>query len=194
LLAVAAANADGTLAQYSGRGDILAPGSVYLIPEWRYHYDDAQRLARTGRHAQARALYERSLAVEANGESEYQIGVLELNANQVDEGIARFRRAIQLRPDLAEAHAMLGAAFILKGDFPHAQRALRESLDLYPDRPELSDFRAQAHFNLGLALTLLGRYDEAKESYQAVQQIARDYQGLDKAIADMEQRRLSHGK
>ena len=160
----------------------MAPGSVMFVREWRYHYDEGQTLARAGRYDEARERYERALAAEPNAESEYQLGVLDLHGDAVDSAIARFRKAIQLNPGIAEAHAMLGAALLLKKDYRRAERALREALNFFPDIPEAARARAGTHYNLGQALVAMDRLDEAREQFLAARRLQPDHAGAAEAL------------
>lgn len=70
------------------------------------------------------------------------------------EALAAARRAGDLDPDLAEAHASLGIAQALRGEGPEAAARLRRSLELNPSY-------AEAYAWLGWLEDLLGRPEEA---------------------------------
>ena len=75
------------------------------------------------------------------------------------EAIALYGRAVELRPDYAEAHNNLGNALGEAKRFEEAAASLRRAADL---RPEL----APIHTNLGLALGRLKRFEEAAVSHR----------------------------
>lgn len=81
----------------------------------------------------------------------------------VEESIARaapmVERALELDPQLAEAHASRGFLDRLRNDSAGAERALRRALELNPDYP-------MAHAWLGLTLTDLGRLREARAEFE----------------------------
>ncbi len=83
-------------------------------------------------------------------------------AGRVDEAIAHYRRAVEIRPDYAIAWNSLGLALARKGDAADGEQALRKALTLKPGYWE-------ALANLGLALASEKRYDEAEaELEQAI--------------------------
>ena len=60
-----------------------------------------------------------------------------------------YRRALELKPDYAEAHTNLGAAFMDQGKLEEAVACCRRALELKPDL-------AAAHNNLGLPSSTRG--------------------------------------
>ena len=73
---------------------------------------------------------------------------------KLDEAVACYRRALELRPDYAEAHNNLGVAFKDQGKLDEAVACWRRALELEPDY-------AEAHGNLGVAFKEQGKLDEA---------------------------------
>jgi tetratricopeptide (TPR) repeat protein len=80
-------------------------------------------------------------------------------SGQLDEAIEKYRRALDLKPDYAEAHNNLGNALGEAKRFEEAAASLRRAAELRPDL-------APIHSNLGLALARLGRFEEAAESHR----------------------------
>jgi tetratricopeptide (TPR) repeat protein len=81
--------------------------------------------------------------------------------------------AIAAAPGVARADASLGparrilghgVALVVQGDYADGEKLLRESLRLEAGLPE-------AHYNLGVALKHLGRYDEAIAEYDQAEQM-----------------------
>ena len=64
-------------------------------------------------------------------------------------------RALELDPDLAQAHASMGLIAFREYDWPAADRSLRRSIELKPDYPE-------AHLWYALGLSYRGRLREAR--------------------------------
>lgn len=87
---------------------------------------------------------------------------------KADEAVAYFRKALSLRPELAELHNNLGCAQIDLGGFSAAATSLRQALALKPDYPE-------AHNNLGLALENLDDAPRALASYRQALQLKTGY-------------------
>lgn len=77
-----------------------------------------------------------------------------------------FQQAIQLDPDLAEAHFRLGLSYEALNKAEEAEAEYKKAVDSYrkylDDHPE--DF--EAHYNLGQAYANLHRYSEAVREYR----------------------------
>jgi len=185
LLTVGATDASGQAADYSGAGTVYAPGTARFQKAWSYYYDQGQALARSGQVPQARRAFEASLAAQANAESEFQLGVLDLSDGKPQASISQFDKAIQLNPRLAEAHEMRGAALMLLGDYESAEEALRTSLALYPQDVTPTSRLAGAHFNLAQTLNQLDRPAEARAQLETVKALMPDYPRLEAALADL---------
>ena len=81
---------------------------------------------------------------------------------KVDQAIAVYREAIQINPDLAEAHFNLGNILFAQGDNEEAIAEYRQAIRAKPDL-------AGAHFSLGNILLAQGNADEAiAEYHQAI--------------------------
>jgi len=80
-------------------------------------------------------------------------------AGRLNEAIALYKRAIETRPDYAEAHNNLGNVLGEAKRHEEAAASLARAAEL---RPEL----AAIHSNLGLALARLGRFEEAAASHR----------------------------
>ncbi len=87
---------------------------------------------------------------------------------KMDEAIAQFQKALEIKPDFAEACYNLGGAFFQKGDVDEAIAQCQKALQIKPDY-------AEAHNNLGNALLQKGRVDEAITHFQKALQIIPDY-------------------
>ena len=87
-----------------------------------------------------------------------------------DEAVACFRRALELKPDYAEAHYNLGNALKDQGKLDEAVACYRRALELKPDF-------AEAHNNLGIVLSDQGKPDEAIACYRRALELKPDYAG-----------------
>ena len=72
----------------------------------------------------------------------------------MDEAITHYQKALQIKPDYAEAHINLGNALLKKGGVDEAISHYQKALQINPDY-------AEAHINLGNALIKKGSVDEA---------------------------------
>ena len=98
----------------------------------------------------------------------HQAGSALLAQGQFDEAIACFRRAIQSKPDLREAHSHLAAALHAQGNLGSAVESYRAALKLKPDDAVLCN-------SLGNALWILGKLNEAYICYRQAIALRPDY-------------------
>jgi tetratricopeptide (TPR) repeat protein len=166
-------------------------------------FQKALALHQRGQLAAAQALYAQVLgAVPRHFDSLHLLGLTFVQAGQPRKGADMIRRALALRPDVAEAHYNLGNALLTLGQPGDALAALRTAISLNPvdaqyhleagnalqelKRPDaaLAEFDAalrldpqlaEAHNNRGIALKDLGRPDEALASYDAALGLRPDY-------------------
>lgn len=89
----------------------------------------------------------------------------ELEGSAPDQAIEAYQRALELDPELADAHVNLGRLLHMAGEKGRAEPHYREAVRLNADDPT-------PHFNLGVLLEELGRKDEAVLAYK--QAILRD--------------------
>lgn len=88
-------------------------------------------------------------------------GVDMLKAGRVDRAIALFEESLRFNPNLAETHANMGTALLLRGDLEGAANHLRKALELQPTY-------VQARYNLGMVAHRRGAASEAVEHFEAV--------------------------
>ena len=81
-------------------------------------------------------------------------GALQQSPDSIDQAIAAYRRAVELRPDYRRAWEPLGGLYQKKGAWAEAIAAFREAVHLSPEE-------AGPHNNLGAVLHRGGRPDEA---------------------------------
>jgi protein O-mannosyl-transferase len=120
----------------------------------------------------------------------------------VDEGIAEYQKALEIRPDFEAVHNDLGLALAKRGRFDEAIAHHQAALKLNPDSPgghnslgaafggagrtdeaireykkaiELGPDLAEAYYNLGVISAGCRRFDEAIVWYQRAIQVNPDY-------------------
>jgi protein O-mannosyl-transferase len=110
-------------------------------------------------------LWTRTLACTTNNELAHYAFANDLyERGRLDEAIAQYQTALQIRPDYVEAHYNLGTALYDKGSVDEAIAQFQQALQFRPRSEE-------AHNNLGIALLQKGSLDEAITHFQAALQI-----------------------
>ena len=94
----------------------------------------------------------------------YETGC-ELESSSSEQAREAYEHALELDPEMSEAHVNLGRQLHLLGERGRAEPHYREAVKLDPDDPT-------PHFNLGVLLEELGRRDEAVHAYR--QAVLRD--------------------
>jgi tetratricopeptide (TPR) repeat protein len=116
---------------------------------------------RRGEHAEARRLFERSVAVSPrNAEAHLNIGVLLNKEGKTMEAIEHFRMAVEYLPQYERPHRELCAALTRVGILDEAIEQGEIAVKLEPEN-------AFAHLDLGSALARAGRVDEAEQQFRA---------------------------
>jgi serine/threonine protein kinase/Flp pilus assembly protein TadD len=102
--------------------------------------------------------------------------------DNLNEAEAASRKALELDPELAEAHAAGGLAFALKRDFPRARKEFEEAIRLNPKLYEAFYFYARTAFQSGELHKAAELYEQAAklnpDDYQAVSLLVGVYHGL----------------
>jgi Flp pilus assembly protein TadD len=88
-------------------------------------------------------------------------GILLCEQDQLDGGMAQFQKALEIDPNLTEAHYHLGNALARCGRLDEAVAQFRQALTIKPND-------ANVHNSLGAALQLQGKIDEAIVQFQRV--------------------------
>jgi rhomboid protease GluP len=85
-----------------------------------------------------------------------------LEAGDFDQAIARYKEALEIKPDLAAARNDLGVAYMRKGLHDEALAAFKQTVEVSQD----PGMRAMAHSNLGAIYLDKELYDEAITSFK----------------------------
>jgi TolB-like protein/Flp pilus assembly protein TadD len=98
--------------------------------------------------------FQQAIAKDPN----FALGYVGLADSNEDENrpqkLEYIRRALEIDPDLAEAHASLGYQLMCKQDWVASERELKRAQELNPNY-------AQAYAWNGIRMTMIGKYDEA---------------------------------
>jgi len=114
--------------------------------------------------------------------------------DNLNEAVAASKKALELDPELAEAHAASGLAFALRKDFANAQDEYERAIQLDPKLYEAYYFYARTLFQSGDLTRAAEMYEQAArlnpDDYQAVSLLVGVYHGLGReAEAESTQRR-----
>jgi serine/threonine protein kinase/Flp pilus assembly protein TadD len=116
--------------------------------------------------------------------------------DNLNEAEAASRKALELDPELAEAHAAGGLAFALKKNFDQARQEFEAAIRLDPKLYEAYYFYARTSFQRGDLIKAAALYEQASklnpDDYQAVSLLVAVYHGLGQGVeaASTEQRAL----
>ena len=99
------------------------------------------------------------VALVQRAQALYHRGNIEHDEGQLDQAAVSLRQAVQLVPELAEAHTNLGLVLQQQGQLAEAEACYRASL---AQRPE----SALVHYNLGTNLRAQGRPAEAERAFR----------------------------
>jgi TolB-like protein/Flp pilus assembly protein TadD len=102
--------------------------------------------------------------------------------DNLNEAEAASHKALELDPELAEAHAASGLAFALRKDFAKAQKEFERAIQLDPKLYEAYYFYARTSFQRGDLSRAAELYEQASrlnpDDYQAVSLLVAVYHGL----------------
>ncbi len=97
-------------------------------------------------------------AKENDPQYQYNLGLLYLNQNNVDEAMKYFNKSLSLNPNYHQAWNALGLAYSYKGDVEASVKAFEKCLALTPQFTE-------ARNNLGMLYQELGYLDRAEAEF-----------------------------
>ncbi len=95
-------------------------------------------------------------------------GIDKLNASRIDEAITLLKESVSIDPELAEANAQLGAAYLQNGEHELARSYLIRAIEIDPDF-------ADALYNLGLIAHREKELTEAVERFRQTVSLRPDH-------------------
>jgi Flp pilus assembly protein TadD len=121
------------------------------------------------RTSRARAILEQALAADPmSAEAWNELGGVELADGNPNAALDRYRKALEIKPDLSYALMNAAQACAQLGDNAGAERLFRRAL-------EVDGASAEAANGLGLALAKQDRLREAKQAFERAIEIRRNY-------------------
>lgn len=94
--------------------------------------------------------------------------------DQDEKALEAFQQAIQIDPDLAEAHFRLGLTFDALGQKQEAEAAYKKAIEKYKKHLQENSDDAEAHYNLGQTYAALSLYNEAVSEYRQATRLKSD--------------------
>jgi tetratricopeptide (TPR) repeat protein len=127
----------------------------------------------TGYWQNGETLFRHTLAVtESNYMAHYNLGNTLLQSGQIDNAIAQYQKALEIRLGFADAHFKLGVALAQKGQVDEAMVHYQKTLEIQPDH-------ADVLYNLGVILAEKGLTDEAIAHFRKALEIRPDFPNAD---------------
>jgi len=144
------------------------PGTFYSSLGDRSYFQYGLELSEQGFDTAALSTFEYVSKVDPTAITFYNLGTLYIKRGQSSQAKAAFDRALQLKPDYADASNSLGALLAQDGQVPAAIERFRAALQAKPDF-------ADALNNLGYALFQTGDTAQAYELYQKALTLQPDF-------------------
>ncbi|HYH08883.1 MAG TPA: protein kinase [Thermoanaerobaculia bacterium] len=118
-----------------------------------------------GRAGDAERMMRKALALRPDEAGLYsRYGAFCYRQARYEDAVTQFRKVVELTPELAHAHSDLGGALLARGRNDEALVAFERSLAINPTPAGWS--------NLGTIQFFLGRYDDARKSYERATELA----------------------
>ena len=94
--------------------------------------------------------------------------------DQDTEAAEAFQAALQLDPDLAEAHFRLGLSYEALGKSEEAEAEYKKAVASFKKYLDQNENDSEAHYNLGQTYAGLGQYSEAIREYRVATRLKDD--------------------
>jgi Tfp pilus assembly protein PilF/peroxiredoxin len=143
-------------------------GRLYGIPGRRNSLQLGLELVEQGIEAPALVAFERAARGTPNAFTLYSLGTLYMKGGQSGKARSAFERALELKPDFAEASNGLGALLGQGGNLPGAIARFQAALAATPHYPDALN-------NMGYALLQSGRDAEAYPLFQKALELQPDF-------------------
>jgi tetratricopeptide (TPR) repeat protein len=161
---------------------LLALGSLALFSKWRRGSAilvivavliiiglAAKSYAETTFWRDSETLWNRTFVNTSNNYVAHNnLGGTLIKKGRVDEAVVHLQKALEIRPDYADAYTNLGHASATKREWADAATSYRAAIRLWPNY-------AKAHNSLAVSLAALGQTDEAIEQFHEALRLNPDY-------------------
>ncbi len=141
--------------------DVASYTTIALV----YYFEAAERGFEKAKLELAQLACDQASKVNDKAAQPYNVlGMVLLGKKNVTAGLANFRKAVELDPNLAEGWMNIGAVTLSFRDYAGAEAAFRKVIALQPNNVE-------AIVGLGVALRGAKKFDEAEAQYKAAEKI-----------------------
>jgi Tfp pilus assembly protein PilF/peroxiredoxin len=144
------------------------PGTFYATLSDRNYFQYGLELSEQGFDTAALSAFEHVAQADPSAITFYNLGTLYMKGGRAAQAQGAFERALQLKPDYADANNSLGALLAQSGQVPAAIERFRAALQAKPDF-------ADALNNLGFALFQSGDAAQALDLYQKALTLQPDF-------------------
>ena len=150
-------------------------GSLALTacgPTVKGHFQEGNEFFEAMQFAEAAEEYEKALELEPdNVDVMSNLGVTYYRLGELDKAVEIYTKAIAVAPEDADIRSNLAAAYVQKQEPGGTTDQLDMALEQYQKAIELAPDLAEAHFGAGAVYALLGRIDEAIQSFEKFQEL-----------------------
>ena len=144
------------------------PGKLYSTPGQRNAAQYGLELVEQGFEDAALAAFERAAKGDPNAFTLYSLGTLYMKSGQNGKAGSAFTRALEVKPDFAEASNGLGALLAQGGNLPAAIARFKVALEATPEYPDALN-------NLGYAFLQQGDGARARDLIQKALALQPDF-------------------
>ena len=153
--------------------EVIAQGREEFPNSYSLLIDEANLYYRAGDNAKFKEKLEEAINLNPTEPTlYYNVGVMNMNQGNIDEAIANFEKAIELKPDYADAYNNIGAAIIEKAgpiieemnkslsDFDKYDKLQAQQFEIYKEAlPYYEKAYEISTENLSIIQTLMGLYE-----------------------------------
>jgi tetratricopeptide (TPR) repeat protein len=141
--------------------------ALQLRADAQTHEDLAQALSSSGKFQESAEHYRAALSTHPVANNYFQLGIVLAKATQYDQAEENLKKAIQLKPDFAEAYLNLAVVCAKSHRLPEAMDNLKHAIYYKPNYVE-------AHFYLGQSYLATGDKNAAEQEYQILSKLDRN--------------------
>ena len=151
-----------------------AQKNAEFSPAFMQHYNRGWELVKSENYLDACEAFKQAARIDPGREEVYDaLGSLYLGElAKTPEAIEAFQTVIQLAPNHARAHQMLGIAYFRQNEYQNAINALRRAIEL---EPTALDNNYHPYYDLGIVYLKQNRFDDAIALFKQAIQLNPDH-------------------